>query len=141
MRSFLSIQLLKRLSYPFHLTYNLSPFLLSTFSILNSFSFVFCNSFSLPVIVSPLKTLIKYVHGTVFLVLLTTKTSSEQFCVYSLAKIFFYFDILTRSPTLNLGSLFIRIFIVFRIRIKCNINWFYFYCSVNCVIVFINNTV
>ena len=35
-RSFLSIQLLNDLSYPFHLTYILSPFLLITFSILNS---------------------------------------------------------------------------------------------------------
>ena len=35
--SFLSIGLLKELLYPFHLTYNLSPFFLITFSILNSF--------------------------------------------------------------------------------------------------------
>ena len=35
-RSFLSIEPLNELSYPFHLTYNLSPFLLITFSILNS---------------------------------------------------------------------------------------------------------
>ena len=34
--SFLSIQPLNELSYPFHLTYNLSPFFLITFSILNS---------------------------------------------------------------------------------------------------------
>ena len=37
MRPFFSIQLLKQWLYPFHLTYNLSPFLLSTFSIRNSF--------------------------------------------------------------------------------------------------------
>ena len=33
-KSFLSIQLLNELSYPFSLTYKLSPFLLITFSIL-----------------------------------------------------------------------------------------------------------
>ena len=44
--SFLSIQPLNELSYPFHLTNNLSPFLLITFSILNSFLLAFCNSFS-----------------------------------------------------------------------------------------------
>ena len=46
-----------------------------------------------------------YVHGTVFLTSLIRKTSSDQFGVYRLAKIFLYFDVLTRSPTLNLGSL------------------------------------
>ena len=35
-KSFLSIQPLNELSHPFHLTYNLSPFFLITFSILNS---------------------------------------------------------------------------------------------------------
>ena len=39
--SFLSIQLINKLLYPFHLTYNLSPFLLMTFTILNSFWFFF----------------------------------------------------------------------------------------------------
>ena len=43
---FLSIQLLNELLYPFHLTYNLSPFILIAFSILNSFKFVFCIYFS-----------------------------------------------------------------------------------------------
>ena len=46
-KSFLSIQLLNELSYPFHLTYNLSPFfLLITFSILKPCSSIFYNSFS-----------------------------------------------------------------------------------------------
>ena len=34
-----------------------------------------------------------------------TKTSSGQFVVHPLAKMFLYFDILTWSQTLNLGSL------------------------------------
>ena len=42
---FLSIQLLSELSYPFHLTNSLSPFLLITSSILNFVRFFFCNSF------------------------------------------------------------------------------------------------
>ena len=44
------------------------------------------------------------IQGTVFLILLTTKTSSNQFGVYPLAKMFLYFEILTSSPTLNLVS-------------------------------------
>ena len=36
---------------------------------------------------------------------LITKTSSDQFRVWPFAKIFLYFDLLTLSPTLNLGSL------------------------------------
>ena len=43
----------------------------------------------------PLRSLITYVHGTVFLILLTTKTSSDQFGVYPLAKIFLYLEIVT----------------------------------------------
>ena len=44
---------------------------------------------------SPLRLLITYVHGTVFLTLLTTKTSSDQSGEQPLAKIFLYFDNLT----------------------------------------------
>ena len=106
MRSFLLMQPLNELLYPFHLMYNLSPFLLNTFSILNFYWLVICNSFSLklPVIGLPFKSLINHIHGTVFLILLTTKTSSYQFWVCPLAKMFLYFEILTRSPTLSLGS-------------------------------------
>ena len=42
---------------------------------------------------------------TVFLTFLITKTSSGQFGVYPLAKIFLYLEILTCSATLNFGSL------------------------------------
>ena len=56
-------------------------------------------------ICSLLRSLITYIHGTVFLTFLITKTSSDQFDVYPLAKIFLYFEILTWLPTLNLGSL------------------------------------
>ena len=34
---------------------------------------------------------------------------------------------------------FMRMFIVFSISIRCNINWFHFYCPLNYLIVFINN--
>ena len=34
---------------------------------------------------------------------------------------------------------YIRIFVVFSLRIRCYVNWFHFYCSTNCVIVFIDN--
>ena len=52
-----------------------------------------------------MRSLTTYVHGTVFLTFLITTTSSDQFGVHSLAKLFFYLEILTWSPTLNLGSL------------------------------------
>ena len=39
-----------------------------------------------------------------FLILLTTKTSSDQFGMYPFAKMFFYCEILTWSLTSNLGS-------------------------------------
>ena len=53
---------------------------------------------------SPFKSLITYVDGTVFLIFLMIKTSSDQFAVYPLAKILLYFDVLTQSPALNLKS-------------------------------------
>ena len=48
--------------------------------------------------------LIALVHGTVLLILLIIKISSGQLEVYPLAKIFFYLEIYTWPPTLNLGS-------------------------------------
>ena len=48
------------------------------------------------------------VQGTVFLILLITKPSSDPFGVYPLAKMFLYFEILTLSPTLTLGFFLLR---------------------------------
>ena len=77
------------------------------FSILKTFWIVFCSSFSkkVPTDFSPLRSLITYVHGTIFLTFLITKVSSDEFGVYALAKMFLYFYILTWSPILNSGSL------------------------------------
>ena len=44
---------------------------------------------------SPLKSLITYAHGTLFLKFLIAKTSSDQFGAYPLAKIFLYLEIRT----------------------------------------------
>ena len=80
-----------------HLTYSLFLFLF-----LNYFpyrKFLLICFFQLFLIKwSPLRPLITYVHGTLFLILLITETSSEQFRVYVLAKMCFYFDILPWSP-------------------------------------------
>ena len=65
----------------------------------------------MPIISSPLRSLITYVHGTVFLILLITKTYSDQFGVYPLEKIFLYLEILTWSPTLNLALLSLTSFL------------------------------
>ena len=104
--SFLLIQLLKELSYPFHFAYSLLPFLFITFYTLNNFElslqFFFVN---ITAISLPLRLLITYVHGTVFLNSVITKTFSDQFGVQPFAKMFLYFDILVTSLILNLGSL------------------------------------
>ena len=62
-------------------------------------------------ICSPLRSLMIYVHGTVFLVFLITNISSDQFGLYTLANIFLYFEILTRSRILNLGSAILTSFL------------------------------
>ena len=74
--SFLSIQLLNELLYPFHLTYNLLPFSCINFPILNYFWFF-----------------------------LIWKNSSDQLEHSLLQKCFIYFDTLRLLPSLNLGSL------------------------------------
>ena len=74
-----------------------------------------------------------------FLILLKTKTS-DQFWVYPLAKMSLYFNILTQSPILNLGFFSLESSL-YSAEESCNVNWFHFFCSVNCVIVFINNIV
>ena len=81
-------------------------YVLITFSILNSAWLVFCSSFSwnVPTILLPFRSLITYVHGTVFYAFLIMRTFSDQFEEQSFAKIRAYFGILTRSPTLNLRS-------------------------------------
>ena len=105
--SFLSIELLNELSYPFHLIYNLSPFFFINFSALNSSRFVLCNSVSknVPTISSPLWSLITFLHGTVLLTFLLTKFSSDQIGASLFAKMFLYFHILIILPISNLETL------------------------------------
>ena len=77
--SFLSIQLLKELLQPLHLTYTLLPFLFINFSSLNSFlffpQFFFYKSFQQFLLC--FRSLTAYAHGTVFLTFLNTNTSSD----------------------------------------------------------------
>ena len=70
--SFLSIQLLNELSYPFDLTYNLLPFLCITF--FKSKLFLICFLQFLFVTISfALRSLTTYVHCTVFVTFLIAK--------------------------------------------------------------------
>ena len=71
------------------------------------------------------------------------ETSYDQLGAYPLVKMFLYFEILTGPPILNLVFVvfFVRINIVFSIRIRFNINRFHFNSSMICVIVFINNII
>ena len=62
--SFLPIHLLKELSQFSHVIYSLSPFLFITFSTLNSFLSVFCNSFQSPVFFKFLYTVLFFVNGS-----------------------------------------------------------------------------
>ena len=142
-RSFLSIQLLNELSYLIHFTYHLSHFLLIIFFILNSIWFVFCNSFSqknsrnlftiqVTNNISPWNCVFNFTNKkNLFLPILGITFSKSVFVFWYLYKI--------SNFKFRLG--FIRIFVVFSIRIWCNVNWFHFYCSLNCVIIFINNIV
>ena len=92
--------------YPFHSTYNLLTFLLITFSIINfsliCFQFFFVkysnNFFTVKIInnMCPQHNIFNFFN---------LKTSSDQFGVQTISKIFLYFDILTISPISNLGFL------------------------------------
>ena len=105
-RSFLLTQLLNELSYPFHLTYNWSPFLLITFFhskffLIYFLQFFFIKCFSNGFTIQVTNIIISW---SCILNSTNKKTSSDQFWIYPLAKILFYFDTLTRSPALYLGS-------------------------------------
>ena len=54
-------------------------------------------------LITPLRSILRYVHRTVFSTFAIIKTSSEQFATQAFAKMLSYFDILTVSSTLNLG--------------------------------------
>ena len=111
-RLFSSIQLLNELSYRFHLTYKFFPFFNDLFcpeSLLIGFLKFFlikCSNifFTIKIIDNSMEHH-SWPHGTVFLTSLITKSSSGEFGVYLLAKMFSYFDILTWSRTLNIGTL------------------------------------
>ena len=81
--------------------------------------------------------LITYVRGTVFLIFLITKTSSEQLAVYPLAGMFFIL-IFLNDHHLKFRIFIIRINILFNIITRLNINRLYFNCSMICIVVFIH---
>ena len=54
------------------------------------------------------------------------RISSDQFCLYPLAKMFFVFWYSDMIINFELRIFFVRIFIVFSIRIICNVNGFTF---------------
>ena len=56
-------------------------------------------------LITPLRSILRYVHRTVFSTFVIIKISSEQFATQAFAKMLSYFDILTVSSTLNLESL------------------------------------
>ena len=96
-KSFLSTQLLNELSYPFYLTFPFITFFIdyffySKFLLIYFLQFFFIKRIAITS--SSLRLLITYVHGTVFLIYLITKTSSDQFGVWPLARMLLYFDIL-----------------------------------------------
>ena len=103
---FLSIQLLKKLLYPFHLRYSLSPFLLIAFLVLSFLFFFFLqfffvkrsNSFfSVRIInnICPWHSMLNFFNHIIFF---------RPIWNIPFAKFFLYFDILS---VLNLGSLWL----------------------------------
>ena len=60
---------------------------------------------NVPTISSLLRSLITYVHGTVFLTFFNHKNFLRTIWIIIVCKMFLYFYILTWSPILNLGSL------------------------------------
>ena len=118
-RSFLSIRLLNELSYSFHLIYNLSPFLLSTFSILNSFWYVFLQFFS-------------FKASSNWLTIQVTNHSCPRNCIFNVAnnKNFFW-------PNWSI-SFSKNVFLFWYSDMITNFK-FRILGSVNCVIVFFNN--
>ena len=94
-------------AFPFSILFiTVSLYYILNLNFLNFELYCFLQSFSYnaPAISSPLKSPKTYVYGTEFLTFLITKTSSDQFGIYRLVQTFSYFDILTKSPILNLGS-------------------------------------
>ena len=104
---FLAIKWIIVLLYPSHLTYNLSPFLLITFSILNSFWIIFCSLFSriVPTVSSPLRSLISCTHGPVFFNFLNHKNFFRQIWSVTSCKNTFMFWYSNSTTNFNLGSL------------------------------------
>ena len=62
----------------------------------------------------------------------------------SFSKNVFVFWYLNTITNFKFRVFFVRIFIIFNIRIRCNVNWFHFYCSISCVMmmscIYIYNT-
>ena len=118
--SFLSIQLLNELLNPFHLTYNLLPFLLITFPILNSFWTVFWNSFvEFSYNFSPLKSL---------RICLGQKVQISLEC--HLLQKYFYISQILNFESLLLISLLFKI----NICIWFYISLFHFNCAMICFV-------
>ena len=110
---------------------------LLTFSILNTFWFVFLQFFlyKAPKTFSSLIWLITYVHGTVFLTFLITKLLQTNLKCKLLQK---HLNLLIISPTLNLGSLSSHFSTRINTSVWFYINRFHFNCAAICIIVFIN---
>ena len=79
-----------------------------------------------------------YVHGTVFLTFLITKTSFDQFGVKRVSKILFLFWYSTVSPILSLGSLSLISLLELIYGVSFYATSFQFNCTMICIIIFIN---
>ena len=114
------------------MTYSLPPFLFITPSVLNSVWFVFCNSSS------PLRSLMTYVHGTVFLTFFNYKNFFYPIKSITFWKNIFVFSYSYMIINLNLRIFLITFFIKVNICIILDINKPRFYCTIICLAVFFN---
>ena len=116
-------------------------FLLITFSILNSVSFIFSNFVFVKHSNSSFNSKTSNnicPSNSNFNFLITT--FSDQFGMWPWANMFLHFDFLALSPSLNLGSLsfFSNFFIEFNLCARLYIITLDFGCVMVCIVVFIN---
>ena len=138
--SFLPIQLLNDLLYPFHLTYNLSPFFFITFSIWNYFWFVLMqlffvkssnNSFVVKIInnIIPRHNIFNFFNHENFFGTIWSVTLSKNVFTFWYSK---------NITNFNFRIFFIILFSRVNICAWFYISSFHFNCTIICTVVFIS---
>ena len=126
--------------YPFHLTYNLSPFSLhyffnSKFSLISFLQFVFVKCFNT---FFTLMSLITYVYGTVFFNFFNQKNFFRTIQTVTFCKNVFIFWNSNSITNLKFRIFIISFFTRFNIFAWFHIKKFHFNCALICIVTFIH---